>query len=85
MQLTVTRGNSTMTFESGDTKKVSLQDMLCDLEKAIIINALSEHGNVKARASDYLSLNRTTLVEKCRKYGLALNVRYAPKKTRHDR
>jgi len=62
--------------EIGETKAkippkgVDLKEFLKNLEISYIELALSEEGGVVARAAKRLSMQRTTLVEKMRKYGL---------------
>ena len=51
-------------------KGVNLKEFLKDLEISYIELALSEEGGVVARAAKRLAMQRTTLVEKMRKYGL---------------
>lgn len=47
-----------------------LHVMLADLEKELIIDAMKRAGGNCAYAADLLGINRTTLVEKRKKYGL---------------
>jgi sigma-54 specific flagellar transcriptional regulator A len=49
---------------------VNLKEMLADYEVDLIRQALEAQSGVVARAADMLSMRRTTLVEKMRKYGL---------------
>jgi sigma-54 dependent transcriptional regulator, flagellar regulatory protein len=49
---------------------IDLKEYLANLEKDLIVKALSDSGGVVARAADRLQLGRTTLVEKMRKYNL---------------
>jgi sigma-54 specific flagellar transcriptional regulator A len=49
---------------------LDLKQFLADLEVSLINQALERHDYVVARAADILSLRRTTLVEKMRKYNL---------------
>jgi len=49
---------------------LDLKDYLAQLEKQLIQQALDEADGVVARAAERLSIRRTTLVEKVRKYGL---------------
>ncbi|GHD44753.1 sigma-54 specific transcriptional regulator, flagellar regulatory protein A [Marinobacter persicus] len=49
---------------------LDLKDYLATLEKQLIQQALDEADGVVARAAEKLSIRRTTLVEKVRKYGL---------------
>ena len=52
------------------TDGLNLKDYLATLEKQLIQQALDEADGVVARAAEKLSIRRTTLVEKVRKYGL---------------
>jgi len=49
---------------------LDLKTLLTNLELSIIRQALELHGGVVAHAATFLKMRRTTLVEKCRKYGL---------------
>ncbi|CAK0744413.1 Transcriptional regulator FleQ [Gammaproteobacteria bacterium] len=49
---------------------VDLKALLNNLESSLIRQALERHGGVVAHAAAFLKMRRTTLVEKCRKYGL---------------
>ena len=49
---------------------MDLKQYLGDLERSLIEQALNEADNVVARAADLLSIRRTTLVEKMRKFGI---------------
>ena len=75
MKVTVTKGSSTMSLETSGKERVPLQDLLCALEQAILEHVYEECGKVKARTGDFLMLKRTTVVEKFRKYGMALKKR----------
>lgn len=48
----------------------NLKDYMAELECELIKKALESEGSVVARAANRLSIRRTTLVEKMRKYGL---------------
>lgn len=52
------------------TDGIDLKEHLVQTELALITQALEENDWVVARAASYLSMRRTTLVEKMRKYGL---------------
>lgn len=49
---------------------IDLREYITNLERDLIQQALNDCGGVVARAADKLSIRRTTLVEKMRKYGL---------------
>jgi len=49
---------------------IDLREYMSSLEKELIQQALNDCGGVVARAADRLSVRRTTLVEKMRKYDL---------------
>lgn len=55
----------------------NLPNFLADLEIRYIEFALAESSGCKAEAARKLGLNRTTLVEKMRKYGFTLNKKRA--------
>ena len=50
---------------------ISLNAVLGDLERALILQALEKAGGVKNKAAILLGLNRTTLLEKIKKMGLS--------------
>ncbi len=50
---------------------VNLKEILADLEVELIRQALESQDGVVARAADLLSMRRTTLVEKMKKYGMS--------------
>jgi sigma-54 specific flagellar transcriptional regulator A len=50
---------------------INLKDMLAEMEIAFIRAALSRSDHVIADAARLLGLQRTTLCEKMRKYGMA--------------
>jgi transcriptional regulator with PAS, ATPase and Fis domain len=49
---------------------LDLNEEICRFEKDLLCKALSKSGGVKSRAAKLLSLNRTTLVEKLKRYEL---------------
>ena len=49
---------------------IDLKEYLTSLEQGLIQQALDDSGGVVARAAERLSIRRTTLVEKMRKYGI---------------
>lgn len=49
-----------------------LAQMIADIEKDLITRALADTGGNKSRAAIWLGLNRTTLIEKMRKYQMPL-------------
>lgn len=53
-----------------NSQGIDLKDHLVKTEVRLIMQALDENNWVVARAADYLSMRRTTLVEKIKKYGL---------------
>lgn len=52
---------------------VNLKDKLATIEKEHIDEALAMSNGNKSHAAQLLQMNRTTLVEKMRKYGYKLN------------
>jgi sigma-54 specific flagellar transcriptional regulator A len=72
MKVSVTRKDCTLTLEAPENVKIPLQDLLCDVERATMTEAMKRNGGIKARAADQLGLQRTTFVEKARKYGFPL-------------
>jgi sigma-54 specific flagellar transcriptional regulator A len=52
------------------TEGLDLKALLSNLEVNLIQQALERSGGVVAHAANILKMRRTTLVEKCRKYGL---------------
>ena len=53
---------------------IDLKQHVADTERALIISALEQTGWVNAHAAKLLTLQRTTLVEKMRKYGISQEV-----------
>jgi sigma-54 dependent transcriptional regulator, flagellar regulatory protein len=51
-------------------KPVELKQMLTDLERRYILEALDVTGGIIAEAARHLSLQRTTLIEKMRRHGI---------------
>jgi DNA-binding NtrC family response regulator len=49
-----------------------LSDALGVFERSLISHFLDQNNGIKARVARDLMLNRTTLVEKCRKFGFRL-------------
>lgn len=56
-------------------KGIDLPQMVAELERDMIIQALDSGDGVKARAAALLGLNRTTLVEKIRRLGMARDMK----------
>jgi DNA-binding NtrC family response regulator len=54
---------------------IPMQDLLCDLERLIVGTFLAYHNGNKSHTAKSLRLNRTTLLEKARKYGYPMNSR----------
>lgn len=61
-----------MNLTYDDNHTVPLQDLLCDLERTVIATMITANDGVKGYAADQLRLNRTTLVEKAKKYGFPI-------------
>lgn len=53
------------------SQNISLRDGLKDPEKEIILTALREAGGNRSKAADNLKINRTTLYNKMKKYGIS--------------
>ena len=49
---------------------VCFNDMVSQFEKGLLLKALKKSGGVKNRAAKYLNLNRTTLVEKLKRFNM---------------
>ncbi len=49
---------------------IDMNEVLDDLEKGLILQALDRSGGVKKKAAELLGLNRTTLLEKLKKKGI---------------
>lgn len=75
MKVTIIKDNSSLTLESDETQPIPMIAMIEDLEKEVITQVLAKHNGVKARAAPALKFNRTTLVERCRRYGFPLNIK----------
>jgi len=65
--------NGETTFSSVDVPDggINFNDMVEQFEKNLLLTALKKTNGVKNRAAKLLNLNRTTLVEKLKRYGLA--------------
>ncbi len=57
-------------------KGLDLKEYITNLEQSLIQQALDNCGGIVARAADQLTIRRTTLVEKMRKYGMQKNDRW---------
>ncbi len=62
--------NCSFTVPDIPEEGLSLEEMLNNVEKELIIKALEKSNWVKQRAANLLSVNRSTLVEKIKKSGL---------------
>ncbi len=62
----VSEGDIALLPENG----IDLKEYMAGLEQSLIQQALDNTGGVVARAAEQLTIRRTTLVEKMRKYGL---------------
>lgn len=49
---------------------ICFNDMVCQFEKELLLKALKKSGGIKNRAAKYLNLNRTTLVEKLKRFNM---------------
>ncbi len=49
---------------------IDLNAALIEYEKRLLLHSLQLHGGVKSQAAKYLSINRTTLIEKMKRLGL---------------
>jgi DNA-binding NtrC family response regulator len=49
---------------------VNFNEMVEDFEKDLLLKALEKTGGVKNRAAKLLDLNRTTFVEKLKRYNI---------------
>jgi DNA-binding NtrC family response regulator len=58
-----------------DTSRIELLKLMVKIELDLINRALEEKKGNKTHAAKLLGCNRTTLVEKMRKYGFQLNPR----------
>jgi DNA-binding NtrC family response regulator len=72
MKIEVRRGSAKMSLECDDGVKIPFQDLQSDLERTTIGELLGRLDGIKARVAKTLMLNRTTLVEKAKKYGFPL-------------
>ncbi len=74
MKIEVELDGNTMSMNFDPHHPVRLQDLLCKLEREILVQVIMMRGGVKARAAEALSLNRTTLVEKAKKYEIEIKL-----------
>jgi DNA-binding NtrC family response regulator len=49
---------------------LDLAETVAHIERTLIRQAMHKSGNIKARAAEMLNINRTTLVEKIKRYGM---------------
>lgn len=70
--VTVEREHAKITLEVSQDAPIQFHDLLCDLERAVIADFLARKNGIKSRVAAALRLNRTTLVEKARKYGFPI-------------
>jgi DNA-binding NtrC family response regulator len=49
---------------------VSFNDIVSQFERELLVKALKKSGGIKNRAAKYLNLNRTTLVEKLKRFNM---------------
>ena len=73
MEKTVTIRNASLTVKTSEGFEIPMKDLFNLLEKEIIQSYLKKNFNNKNTTSKELCVNRTTLVEKCRKFGLFMN------------
>lgn len=69
-----------MTEDALPPEGMNLRLVMKDLEDRMIREAMRRTGGVKAEAARLLGINRTTLVEKCRRLGMLIH-EPQPKKT----
>jgi len=50
---------------------LDLADAIAQIEQTLIKQAMDKSSNIKARAASLLKINRTTLVEKIKRYGMS--------------
>ena len=62
----------TLELKSNERKVIPIYELFRELEKNLVKAALELNANNKSKSAQLLCLNRTTLVEKCRKYGFPL-------------
>jgi DNA-binding protein Fis len=72
MKVDVEREGVKMSCEFNPENDIPLQDLLCDLERKMLGTVIDHHGGNKSHAAITLKLNRTTLVEKAKKYGFPI-------------
>lgn len=72
VRVEVKRAGCTIAIDYDTNAEIPLHDILADLERATIAEVLKASDGIKARAAERLMLNRTTLVEKARKYGFPM-------------
>jgi len=66
----VTHKNSLLPSLQIPEEGLDLADAIANIEQALIKQAMDKSSNVKARAASLLNINRTTLVEKIKRYGM---------------
>ncbi len=74
MEKTIQIGNASLTIKTQNKDdQISMKELFVRLEKEIIQHYLNKNSNNKNVTSKELCLERTTLVEKCRRFGLFMN------------
>jgi DNA-binding NtrC family response regulator len=66
------RGSDHLPTSSEINSNTSLKDSLKDPEKDIIVRTLKQAGGNRSKAAEILGVNRTTLYNKMKKYGISL-------------
>lgn len=69
----LSRSTAPLQLELGEG--VSLNDVIGGVERNLILQALDRAGGVRSKAAQFLSLNRTTLIEKMKKMGISMQKR----------
>lgn len=76
MNICIKRKNATVILSVYGRKSIDLPELISALEKAVIGKMLDRHNGTKAKVAENLSLKRTTLVEKARRYGFPIRMPY---------
>ena len=72
MKIQVISPDTVLTLDHVGPNPIALDDLMRELEKKTIGELLSRTGGIKSTVAKLLKMNRTTLVEKAKRYGFPL-------------
>lgn len=75
LKIQVTSPDTVITLDHVGPNPIALDDLMHELEKKTIGELLAHTGGVKSTVAKLLKMNRTTLVEKAKRYGFPLKTK----------